>query len=174
MDCKDLVLDGLSRVDENLRRHVRGLSVEQLLFRPSSEANSIGWIAWHLTRVQDDHISTLAGRPQAWIDGGWAGRFGRAADADDTGYGHSAADVAAFRVSGAAVLLDYHAAVHQRTVEYVNEISCSEMDRVVDTNWNPPVTLGVRLVSVVDDCAQHIGQIGYVRGLLPSSLLPKG
>ena len=168
MECRDLLLDGLSRVEEGLRQHLEGLTVEQLLFRPSDRANSIGWIAWHLTRVQDHHLSELAQQPQAWIADGWHTKFGRPADANDTGYGHSAAQVAAFRAPDAETLLAYYAAVHQRSVAYLQSVSCSDLDRVIDRRWDPPVTLGVRLVSVVDDCAQHIGQIGYVRGLLPA------
>lgn len=167
MECRDLLLDGLSRVEEGLRQHLEGLTVEQLLFRPSDRANSIGWIAWHLTRVQDHHLSELAQQPQAWIADGWHAKFGRPADPNDTGYGHSAAQVAAFRAPDTDTLLAYYAVVHQRSVAYLQSVSCGDLDRVIDRRWDPPVTLGVRLVSVVDDCAQHIGQIGYVRGLLP-------
>src|SRR6516165_12236121 len=97
MDCKDLIIDGLNRVDEDLRRGLDGLSADQLAFRPSENANSIAWLAWHLTRVEDDHVSELAGRPQAWIEAGWHARFGRAADPSDTGFGNRAQDVAALR-----------------------------------------------------------------------------
>ncbi len=57
--------------------------------------------------------------------------------------------------------------MHARTAEFVAGLSAADLDRVVDESWDPPVTLGVRLVSVVDDDAQHAGQAAYVRGLLP-------
>jgi hypothetical protein len=41
-----------------------------------------------------------------------------------------------------------------------------ELDRVVDRRWDPPVTMGVRLISIADDCLQHVGQASYLRGLL--------
>lgn len=167
MECTDLIVDGLSRVNDTLLDLLDGLSEQQLAFRPTETANSIGWIAWHLTRVQDDHVSELAGRPQAWLTDGWYERFGRSQDGSDTGYGHSASEVGAFRVPDAQVLTDYHSAVYRRSLEYLRRVDNEDFDRVIDTRWDPPVTVGVRLVSVVDDCAQHVGQVGYLRGILP-------
>jgi hypothetical protein len=166
MQCRDLLIDGLGRVEENVRMTLDGLSAEQLAFRPAEHANSIGWLAWHLTRVQDDHVSELAGRPQAWVADGWHARFGKPADPTDTGFGYGPDQVATIRPDGPQVLLDYYTAVHQRSLEYLGQVSCDDLDRVVDTHWDPPVTAGVRLVSVVDDCAQHVGQMAYIRGLL--------
>jgi uncharacterized damage-inducible protein DinB len=166
MDCKDLIVDGLNRVDEDLRATLDGLSAEQLAFRPAEHANSIAWLAWHLTRVEDDHISEMAGTPQAWIEQSWHQRFGKAADPADTGFGYSAEQVGAIRPEGPRTLLEYFAAVHQRSLSYLENLTCADMDRVIDTRWDPPVTVGVRLVSVVNDCTQHVGQMAYVRGLI--------
>jgi uncharacterized damage-inducible protein DinB len=166
MDCRDLVIDGLGRVEEDVRRALQGLSPEQLAFRPAEHANSIAWLAWHLTRVQDDHMSDLAGRRQAWLDERWYERFGRPADKDDTGFGHTPAQVATIRPDSPQVLLDYYASVHNRSMAYLRTLSCPDMDRVIDTHWDPPVTVGVRLISVVNDCTQHVGQMAYLRGLI--------
>jgi hypothetical protein len=168
MECRELILDGLARTEEGLRRTLEGLSAEQLAWRPTEQANSIGWLVWHLTRVQDEHVAELADRPQAWLEDGWHARFGRPADAHDTGYGHGPSEVASIRPDGTAVLLDYHAATYRRSVAYLQTLSCSDLDRIVDTRWDPPVTAGARLISVVDDCAQHMGQSGFLRGLLPT------
>jgi hypothetical protein len=67
--------------------------------------------------------------------------------------------------AGPDVLLDYHNAVHDRTVAYLNTIDAGELDRIIDVRWDPPVSVGVRLVSVIDDDMQHAGQAAYVRGL---------
>ena len=167
MDCKDLLVDGFSRIDDTLRGGLEGLSAEQLVFRPDEQANSIAWLAWHLTRTMDDHVFEIAGRPQAWIADGWHARFGRAADGSDTGYGHSAAEVATIRPSGTQLLLDYFDAVYKPSVQAVAAMSCSDLDRVIDEfTWDRPVTVGVRLISVIADCLQHTGQIGYLRGLI--------
>jgi uncharacterized damage-inducible protein DinB len=166
MDSQDLLIDALGRVEESMRTTLDGLSPEQLAFRPAESANSIGWLAWHLTRVQDDHMSELAGRAQAWVEDGWHARFNRPSDPDDTGFGNTPEQVGSLRPESAQVLLDYYAAVHQRSVEYVRSLTGADLERVVDERWDPPVTAGVRLVSVVNDCTQHVGQMAYVRGLI--------
>ena len=166
MDSRDVLLDALGRVEESMRMTLDGLSPEQLASRPAAAANSIGWLAWHLTRVQDDHVSELASRPQAWVADGWHARFDRPADPDDTGFGHTPEQVGSLRPESAQVLLDYYTAVHQRSVEYIRQLSPADLDRVVDERWDPPVTAGVRLVSVINDCTQHVAQMAYVRGLL--------
>lgn len=167
MDSKDVVIDGLGRVQDSMATCLKGLGAEQLAHRPSEQANSIGWLAWHLTRVQDHHLSDLAQQPQAWIAEGWHARFDKPADPNDTGFKYSAEQVAAVRPSGSQVLLDYHAAVHTRSVDYLRHLSAPDLDRVLDEpRWNPPPTVGVRLVSVVTDCLQHAGQMAYIRGLL--------
>jgi uncharacterized damage-inducible protein DinB len=166
MDCKDLIIDGLGRVEEDFKRALEGLSAEQLAFRPAEHANSIAWLAWHLSRVEDDHVSEIAGREQAWISENWYERFGKPADASDTGFGYSPDLVAKIKPQGPELLMDYYQAVHKRSLDYLNKASCQDMDRVIDTSWDPPVTVGVRLVSVVNDCTQHAGQMAYVRGLI--------
>jgi Protein of unknown function (DUF664) len=166
MDCNDLIIDGLNRVDEDFRRALEGLTAEQLGFRPAEHANSVAWLAWHLTRVMDDHVSELAGRPQAWISDGWHARFGKPGDMGDTGFGYGPAEVAALRPESADVLLEYFAFVFERSLGYVRAVSCGDMDRVIDRRRDPPVTVGVRLISVVNDCTQHVGQLAYLRGLI--------
>ena len=167
MDCKDLLVDGFSRVDGNFRAALHGLSREQLLVRPDTEANSMAWLAWHLTRVMDDHISELAGREQAWLEQGWHARFNRPADGGDTGYGHTSQQVAGIQPADTSLLVGYFQAVYRASTEYLRGLSCEDLDRVIDAHsFDTPVTAGVRLISVLDDCAQHTGQMGYVRGLV--------
>jgi uncharacterized damage-inducible protein DinB len=145
---------------------VRALTPEQLAYRVNSEANSIAWLVWHLTRIQDDHVADVAGTEQVWTAEGWAGRFGLPLDDAATGYGMSDDEVDAVRVPSADLLLGYSRAVHARSAEFLRGLSDEDLDRVVDTRWDPPVTLGVRLVSVLSDDLQHLGQAAYVRGLL--------
>jgi hypothetical protein len=121
---------------------------------------------WHLTRIQDDHVADVAGTEQVWTSAGWADRFGLPFEPADTGYGHGAEQVAAVRVPSADLLTGYHDAVHERTVAYARTLVDADLDRVVDHRWDPPVTLGARLVSVLADDLQHAGQAAYVRGLL--------
>src|SRR4051812_34610029 len=166
MRSRDLLLYAYDQIQETLRRALGGLTAEQLTARVRPEANTIAWLAWHLVRVQDDHVAEVAGREQAWTADGWARRFGLPFDDDATGYGFGPDDVAAVRVESPQLLLDYAAAVHARTMEFLQGLTDDDLDRIVDRRWDPPVTLGVRLVSVLSDDLQHIGQAAYLRGLL--------
>jgi uncharacterized damage-inducible protein DinB len=163
--ASDLLVDGLGRVRDRVHEVVDALSEEQLGFRPSDAGNSIGWLVWHLTRVQDDHVATVAGSEQVWTSDGWVGRFALPFEETATGYGQSDADVSVVQPS-AELLVGYHDAVHERTVGYVEGLGDADYARVVDERWDPPVTLGVRLLSVLNDDTQHVGQAAYVRGLI--------
>ncbi|MGC4759508.1 mycothiol transferase [Micromonospora trifolii] len=166
MDVSDLLTEAYDRLPDLVRAAVDGLSPDQLRQQPGRGANSVGWLVWHLTRVQDHHVADLLDTEQIWVSGDWAGRFGLAADPDDTGYGHSPAQVAAVRPESAQALIDYYEAVAARTGSFLTGLVSADLDRVVDEAWDPPVTLGVRLVSVADDDLQHVGQAAYVRGLI--------
>ena len=166
MNLGELLADEFGRIHGVVLAAVRGLSEDQLAFRPSDRANSIAWLVWHLTRIQDDHVAGVAGTEQAWTSEGWADRFALPFPTAETGYGHSSAEVAAVRAS-ADLLTGYHQAVFGHTTKYVQGLTEADLDRVVDEHWDPPVTLGVRLVSVVSDDLQHGGQAAYLRGLLP-------
>lgn len=166
MTSAQLLTDAFDRIREVVHGAAGGLTARQLAHRPGDGANSIAWLVWHLTRVQDDHVADAAGTAQVWTEDGWADRFGLPLDASDTGYGHTSDQVAAVRVDSADLLTGYHDAVHARTVEYVASLTDDDLPRVVDRAWDPPVTLAVRLISVISDDLQHAGQAAYVRGLL--------
>ncbi len=166
MTGAQLLADAFGRVRESVQQAVEGLSPDQLAARLDERGNSIAWLVWHLTRIQDDHIADAAGSDQVWRAGGWAERFALPFDESATGYGHSMEEVAAVRVDSADLLTGYHDAVHERTLDYLSGLTDADFDRVVDARWDPPVTLGVRLVSVVNDDMQHVGQAAFVRGVL--------
>jgi hypothetical protein len=168
MHASDALADAFGRLPELVRDAVAGLSPQQLRWAPAENANPIGWLVWHLTRVQDDHVSELLHADQVWVGDGWAARFGLEPDPHNTGYGQRAEEVAAVRPESAEALIAYYGAVAPRTMGLLAQVTPEELDRIVDRRWRPPVTLGVRLVSVLDDSLQHIGQAAYVRGLLPT------
>jgi hypothetical protein len=166
MTGSDVLTDAFDRISELVHVAVRGLSADQLAYRADPDANSIGWLVWHLTRVQDDHVSAVHGAEQAWIEGGWVERFGLPFDADATGYGHSSDEVGAVRVGSDELLLAYFDAVHSQTVSYVRQLTAADLARIVDDRWDPPVTLSARLVSVISDDIQHAGQAAFIRGIV--------
>ena len=164
----ELLVDGFGRIRENVVSVLDGLTPEQLAGQVGPGANPVSWLVWHLTRVQDDHVADAFGVPQVWSSAGWAARFGLPAGMTDHGYGHSAeqvADVAA-ATADAGLLAEYHEQVYAQTLKLVSDVTDAGLDRVVDTRWTPHVTLAVRLVSVLDDDMQHVGQAAYVRGML--------
>ena len=165
----ELLVDGFGRIRENVADVLDGLTPGQLAHQVAPGANPVSWLVWHLTRVQDHHVADLLDADQVWITGDWAPRFGLTADPHNTGYGHTPEQIASVRPESSAALVDYYAAVAQRTEELLRTVKPDDLDRVVDRRWKPPVTLGVRLVSILDDDAQHAGQAAYVRGLLERS-----
>ncbi len=169
MQAKDVLIEAFGRLPDLVRAAVEGLSAEQLRQAPAGGANPVGWLVWHLTRVQDSHVAELLDGEQIYTGGGWAQRFGVKADPSDTGYGHSPAQVRALAPESADVLVGYYTAVHDRTVGFLRGLTDADLDRVVDESWDPPVTLGVRLVSVYDDDTQHVGQAASVRGVVLGS-----
>jgi hypothetical protein len=169
MTSAELLVDAFGRIRGIVHRAVDGLTAEQLAFRVDPEANSIAWLVWHLTRIQDDHLADAFQAEQVWISQGWVERFGLPFDPRDTGYGHQADEVAAVRVDSGELLVGYYDAVHEQTTRYVDRLRDPELARIVDRSWDPPVTLGVRLVSVIADDLQHAGQAAFVRGILQRS-----
>ena len=168
MDTSDLLTDHFGRIRELFVSVADGLSADDAHRRPEGQGNPIVWLLWHTARVQDDHLAGLTDGTQAWLDG-WAGRFDLPFEAGATGYGHSDEEVSAVRIDDLQRLVDYHEAVHRLSLAYVAGADADELDRVVDERWDPPVTAGVRLVSVIGDALQHLGQAAYVRGLPPSA-----
>ena len=168
MDCSSLLLELYGRIPPLARRVVDGLSSERLLESPGPDHNPIAWLIWHLARVEDDHLSGLLDEEQIFVSGNWAERFSLTPDPDNTGYGHSPDEVKAVRPDRPEALLEYLDEVDGRARACLEQITEAELEKVVDRSYDPPVTMGVRLVSVASDCLQHLGQAAYVRGLLES------
>jgi hypothetical protein len=162
--AQELLRDAFTRLIEHVDELTDGLIDQVSNYRPTPEANSIAWLIWHSARVQDIQLAHIAGVEQVWTRDGWVDRFGLDLPRNDTGYGHSPQEVAKVRAS-ADLLSGYYHAVHEFSLEYVASVTADELSRIVDDNWDPPVTASARLVSIIDDCAQHLGQASYVRGI---------
>lgn len=165
MDHRGVLTDAFERIAETARAALDGIDARALTHRIDPQANTIAWLIWHAARVQDDHVAGVAGSEQVYTAGGWNEKFALPFDDADIGYGQSSDDVAAV-TSDAETLLGYLDAVTARTTEYLGTVTSEDLDRVVDENWDPPVTLAVRLVSVVSDDLQHVGQAAFVRGIV--------
>jgi uncharacterized damage-inducible protein DinB len=165
MTSADVLVDAFERVRDAVNPAVNGLSPDELAFRPDSESNSIAWLVWHLTRIQDDYVAGLDGSEQVWTARGWVERFALPLDVGDTGYGHDP-DMVAKVTADSHSLLGYYEDVHEKTLEFVRSLSEADFARVVDQSWGQPLTVGSRLVSVIVDDLQHVGQAAYVRGIV--------
>jgi hypothetical protein len=165
MTPSELLKDAFTRVVESAERTVDGLSEDQLTARPGPDANTIAWLVWHIGRGADAQIADVAGTEQVWTAQGYVDRFGLPLDPSASGYGMTTEEVGEVKAS-ADLLTDYLRATHAAALAYLDTVTDADLDRVIDERWDPPVTLGVRLVSVVNDATQHAGQAAYVRGLL--------
>ena len=163
---KDVVIAALDRNQQVLAMTLDGMTPDQMAFRPSEASNSLAWLAWHLTRVQDRELSGLSGQEQAWTADGWHTKFGKESDPDETGMGYTPEQVAATNPP-TQLILDYHTAVVERSKAYLAPLTHEDLARELDEpQWNPAPTVGVRLVSILSDNAQHVGQMAYVRGII--------
>jgi uncharacterized damage-inducible protein DinB len=171
MEGPALIADALGRVNAILHRSLEGASAEMLCQMPAPHANSMAWLTWHLTRTQDHHISNLAGQSHLWISKGWDARFGLELDDTETGRGQTFEQVAAFKVESAEVLLAYQDATFEQSKAYLATLKPADMDRELnEPQYDPPPTVGVRLVSIVSDNTQHAGQVVYLRGYFEGKL----
>jgi uncharacterized damage-inducible protein DinB len=161
----DILRDAFERIRDTVSSTVEGLTENELSFRPNGTGNSIAWLVWHLTRVQDSHIADAAGTEQLWTASGWADDFSLELPPTATGYGMTSDEVDLVRGVTSQQLTAYLTAVHDRTLGYLSTLESADLERIVDTRWDPPVTLAARLVSVISDDLQHAGQAGYVAGI---------
>ncbi len=166
MQSNEILAEAYRRVNATVHQAAAELDGAGLAFQPEPGANSIAWLVWHLSRIQDDHISEIAGARQAWADPSWARRTGIYRDAMTKGQGDRPAEVAAVRPPGPDGLLAYHDTVMERTFSYLAGAADNDLDRIIDTSYTPPVSVGVRIVSVLNDNIQHAGQALYLRGIL--------
>lgn len=167
MEWRELIIDGYDRLPDLMKEALAGLAMADLDWQPHRGCNSLGWTAWHLTRVQDSQIADLMGKEQLWIKDGWHKRFKRPADPEDTGYGHTPQQVRAFTSASVKTQLDYLRVVVERTKQYLASLTPVDVDRELDEPlFKPLPTVGVRIVSILADCHQHAGEASYIRGLL--------
>ena len=166
--AQELLRDSFTRLIEHVDELTDGLTDDTATYRPTEDANSIAWLIWHSARVQDIQVCDIAGTEEVWTRDGWVDRFGLDLPRRDTGYGHSPADVAKVQAP-AELLAGYYHAVHDMTLDFVKTLGEADLERIIDRNWDPPVTASARIVSIIDDCAQHLGQAAYVSGIAPSN-----
>ena len=163
--AREILRDAFTRIIEHVDDLTDGLSEEVSVYRPTPAANSIAWLIWHSARITDAQLAHIDGTEEVWLREGWVDRFALDLPREAHGYGHTAEEVARVRPP-VDLLSGYYHAVHRMTLSYLAGVTAEELARVIDENWSPPVTVSVRLVSIIDDCAQHLGQAAYIRGMV--------
>lgn len=168
MEWQLLITDLFVRISQELEQVLEGLTVDELNKKPAPDGNSVGWLAWHLTRSHDRNTSELLAEEQLWTKDKWHARFDRAPDPADTGFGHSSEDIAAFRSPDSKTLLQYHLAVLELVKGYISgTLSETDLEREVESpTLGNIATVRARLVGIISEGLQHVGQAAYVRGLL--------
>ena len=166
MDARDVLREAVSRPATEAKALIDTLPEGALNAHAGGHTNSIAWLLWHAGRQMDAQLAQLNGEPQVWHSQGFDARFNLGELGDTVGYGHTAEQARAVVVEDAALLVEYLGAATAALGEYIAGLSEADLDDVIDTSWTPHVTRGVRLVSMIDDAAQHVGQAAYAAGIL--------
>ena len=145
-----------------IKRATEDLTEEQLYHQPTPDTNSIAWLIWHLSRWRDKISAAAAGEPEVWISQGWAGKFGM--EDGRTGLGDTIEQVARFKVD-TNMLTDYAEAAHKAIVERVSGFTTEQFNQEIEYTPGSPRPAWRALISVVEDSAEHTGQINYLRGM---------
>ena len=164
MDWQQVIIDAFKRSTDTLDKAMANLSLADLNKQPGPDSNSIGWVGWHMTRIEDRAISRMSGREQLWIKDNWYTKFNRSANPEDTGFKHTPQDIAAFKCPDAATLLAYNNAVLENTEKFLKGLSMQDLDKKTDHPLF--TTIGSWLAVTLTDILQHSGQVAYLRGLL--------
>ena len=169
MDARNVLCEAANRPAAEAKALIDTLPEGALNAHAGGHTNSIAWLLWHAGRQMDAQLAQLNGEPQVWHSQGFNSRFNLGELGDTVGYGHTAEQARAVVVEDAALLVEYLGATTAALSEYIAGLSEADLDDVIDTSWTPHVTRGVRLVSMIDDAAQHVGQAAYAAGILASA-----
>ena len=165
MDAIDLLRDLAPRPRDAARALAADLTPEILAAHPGGHPNSVAWLLWHTAREMDAQLAALRGVEQVWTAQGFDARFGLGEVGDQVGYGHTADQARSITVDDPELLIEHLEAVTDALTAYLETLADDDLDDVIDEQWDPPVTRGVRLISLIDDAAQHVGQAAYVVGM---------
>jgi hypothetical protein len=165
-----VILGLLERATNQIKLATDGATDAQLYYRPTTNANSIAWLVWHLSRLQDLVTSSISGEAEIWSSDGWAEQFALPPDLpnDATGWGDSTEQVAAFRVER-ATLFGYMEAAHRVARERVARLTPEQLGQSIAWGTSQTPLYGPTwrvLVTLLNDSIQHTGQINYIRGLV--------
>lgn len=158
------ILSDLAQRPVDAAKGLPKLTADQLNAHPGDHPNSIAWLLWHSGREVDAQLSDLTGDEQKWES--FRTSFNLGDIGDSVGLGHTPEQAAEVRVDDQQLLIDYLEATLSALGRCVGELTEEDLGEVIDDNWTPPVTRGVRLISIIDDAIAHVGQAAYAAGAL--------
>lgn len=164
----EILLDAAGRPVEAAHALRGRLDATVLNAHPGGHDNSIAWLLWHAGRELDVQLADLSGADQVWIGGGFRDRFDLGELGDQVGFGFTGDQARALVVSDPDLLLEYLDATTDAVRTYIGTLDEQALGVVIDDAWDPPVTRGARLVSIIDDAVQHVGQAAYAAGMPPA------
>ena len=163
MTLNEFITDALEKENGFLLEALDGLGQGELSWQPAPDANSIGWILWHMVRVEDMWIQFFAQfQTELWETEGWHEKFGL--PTRDNGFGHTADQVNDFPSLDLDEFLRYRASVRQATLAYLDTLTPEDMERV-PRERRPEMSLGAMFRQIIGEMYQHVGHIAYLRGL---------
>ena len=163
MTLNEFIVDALDKENGFLLDALEGLGPDELAWQPAANANSIGWILWHMVRVEDMWIQFFAQfQTELWETEGWHEKFGL--PTRDNGFGHTAEQVNNFPGVDLAEFLRYRASVRQATLDYLDTLTPKDMEHV-PRERRPEMSLGAMFRQIIGEMYQHVGHIAYLRGL---------
>lgn len=168
MTLKDFVRNALEMQRNDLLRSLQGLTPLDLAWRPAAQGNAIGFLAWHMARVEDMWVQRVfQGKQQLWQSDGWSGKLGMDAYARDNGYGFDEAKLAGFQPPHLDQLLAYMDAVRQNTLAFLDAWNPAGAPVQAVIPWDKSTTMPIEKfwAQILWELNQHGGQIAYVRGL---------
>ncbi len=164
MNLTAFIEESLTKQQESLLQEVQDLTPTELAWRAGPKANPIGWMLWHMVRVEDMWIQFFAQKkPELWESQGWHKKFNL--PTRDTGFGHTPEQVATFPVLNLKELLAYSDAVRASTLDYLRNLS-PEAFAVIPREKRPEMSMGSIYRQIIGELYQHLGQIAYLKGLV--------
>jgi hypothetical protein len=168
MTLNQFIEDSLDQEQKLLAEVVSDLTSEELAWRPGPEANPMGWILWHMLRVEDMWVQFFAQRQlELWEREGWHERFGL--PTRDNGFGHTTEQVAGFPALDLTTLLQYGEAVRAGTLEYLSSLGREAFQAMPRADrpdvWWHALSVGAMFYQIIGELYQHLGQLAYLKGL---------
>lgn len=164
MKATEVLQDLTGRVRDAVGEIPRGLPTGVVNAHPLGHPNSVVWLLWHSGRELDVQLSGLTANEQVWTSEGYDSSSGVHGAGDSMGFGQSPAQAREVTAAEVGPVIDYVAAVCDAVDTYLFTVGDADLDAVIDDAWDPPVTRGVRLISILHDAVIHLGQAAYVLG----------